>query len=207
MVSIKEQVEFAKEELTQDEKLFAGLLKVERFYKRNRLALIAIIVFIVIGGIGYSVMEYLNEQRLLRANDAFLTLQKNPSDEKALATLKKENPALAELVLLQQATKKGDLKVLETLTASHDHLVADLSRYHLSVWKSDAEAIKAYRMQSEALLRDFAIFDEAYLLMKAGKVAEGKERLKLIAENSPLKAVAKMLEHYGLADSFKEGSK
>ena len=165
-MSIKEQVEFVKNELTQDEKIFTGLLKVERFYKRNRLAIIAILAFVVIGGIGYGVMEYLNEQRLLRANEAFLTLQKNPSDKKALEILKKENPALAELVLLQQATKEGDLKVLESLTASQDHLVADLSRYHLSVWKSDPEAIKAYRMQSEALLRDFAIFDEAYLLRR-----------------------------------------
>ncbi|BDY12282.1 hypothetical protein [Hydrogenimonas cancrithermarum] len=207
-MSIKEQVEFAKEELTQDEKLLSGLIKVERFYKRNRLAILAVAVLVVVGGIGYGVMGYLKEQQLLRANAAFLQLQKNPSDKGALETLKKENPPLARLVLLQHATQAGDVSTLETLAESKDEVVSDLARYHLGVWKKSAETIKNYRMQSEALLKDFAIFDEAYLLMKAGEVSQAKERLAMIADSSPLKAAARMLNHYGIAASGKkEGSR
>jgi hypothetical protein len=197
-VSIKEQVEFAKEELTQDEKLLAGLIKIERFYKRNKMAIIAVTAAILVGGIGYGVMNYLQEQQLMRANAALLALQKNPSDKGAWQTLEKENPSLAELVKLQEATKNGDMKTLEALKASKDDVVSDLATYHLAVFKKSAEALKNYRMRSGALLKEFALLDEAYLLMKEGKMEEGKARLALIGEDSPLKPVATMLAHYGI---------
>ncbi len=197
-MSIKEQVEFAKEELTQDEKVLAGLIKIERFYKRNKMAIIAVTAAIVMGGIGYGVMNYLQEQRLTRANEALLALQQNPSDKSVWQTLEKNNPSLAALVKLQFATKNGDIESLEDLTKSKDEIVSDLATYHLAVFRENADAIKSYRMQSGVLLKDFALLDEAYLLMKAGKITEGKERLSLISENSPLEPVAKMLGHYGI---------
>ena len=206
-MSIKEHVEFAKEELTQDEKLLSGLIKAERFYKRNRAAILTVAVLVAVGGIAYGIMGYLKEQRLLRANAAFLQLQKNPSDKGALETLKKENPPLARLVLLRHATQAGDMSTLGKLAEAKDAVVSDLARYHLGVWKKDAEAIKNYRMRSDAFLKDFAIFDEAYLLMKAGKVSQDRERLAMIGDNSPLKAAARMLNHYGIVASGKEGSR
>ena len=36
-MSLKEQMDFAKEELSQDEKVLAGLIKIERFYKKNKV--------------------------------------------------------------------------------------------------------------------------------------------------------------------------
>ncbi|GEM_PF-116425 len=197
-MSIKEQVEFAKEELTQDEKVLAGLIKIERFYKRNKMAIIAVAAAIVVGGIGYGVMNYLQEQRLTRANEALLALWQNPSDKSAWQTLEKNNPSLAALAKLQFATKNGDIESLEDLAKSKDEIVSDLATYHLAVFKESADKIKNYRIKKGALLKDFALLDEAYLLMKAGKIAEGKERLSLISENSPLEPVAKMLDHYGV---------
>jgi hypothetical protein len=198
-VSIKEQMEYAKEELTQDEKLLAGLIKAERFYKRNKTMILALVAILVFGGVGYGVMGYMKEQKLLTANEAFLALKADPTDKKALETLKKENPALAELVLADRAIREGDTKTLERLESSKDPVVADLASYHLGVLEKRADVLKNYRMKSGALLKDFALFDEAYLLMKEGKVKEARERLAMITENSPLKPVAKMLGHYGIA--------
>lgn len=198
-VSIKEQMEYAKEELTQDEKLLAGLIKAERFYKRNKTMVLALVAILVLGGVGYGVMGYLKEQKLLKANEAFLALKADPTDKKALETLKRENPALAELVSVDRAIREGDTKTLERLESSKDPVVADLASYHLGVLEKRADMLKNYRMKSGALLKDFALFDEAYLLMKEDKVAEARERLAMITENSPLKPVAKMLGHYGIA--------
>ncbi len=204
-MSIKEQVDFAKEELTQDEKLLAGLIKAERFYKKNKIAIIALAVILVVGAIGYMAMDYVKEKKLEAANVALLALEKNPDDASALKELKENDPKLAELFLLKKAAGSGDIKSLESLSKSKDSVVSDLASYHLGVWKSDAEKIKNYRMRSGALLKDFALFDEAYLLMKEGKTAEAGERLSMIADNSPLKAVAGMLEHYGVAAGKKGG--
>lgn len=200
-MNIKEQVEYAKEELTQDEKLLAGLIKIERFYKRNKMMILSLAAIVVLGGIGYGVMGYLKEQKLLKANEAFLQLKANPDDNKALDVLQRENPSLAELVRVNRAIRQGDVKDLEALRSSHDPVVADLAEYHLGVLKKSSEALKSYRMKSGALLKDFALFDEAYLLMRDGKIKEGRERLALIGKDSPLKPVAEMLEHYGVASN------
>jgi hypothetical protein len=197
-MSIKEQVEFVKEELTQDEKLLEGLIKIERFYKRNRLAILALSISVVVGGIGYGVVEYIKEQHLLKANKALLQLQSNPSDSNSLKILKENNPALAELYLLNEATKKGDIKKLEELTKSSDETISDLAMYHFAVFKNSLSQIKDYSLRSSSLLKDLALFDEAYLLFKKGKIYEAKSKLKLIQESSPVKPVAKMLEHYGI---------
>jgi len=182
----------------QDEKLLEGLIKVERFYKKNRLAILALSISIAIGGIGYGVMEYVKEQQLLKANSALLKLQSNPSDTNALKILKENNPALAELFLLKEATISGDIKTLEELVKSKDETISDLAMYHIAIFKNSLSQIKEYRLKSSALLKDLATFDEAYLLYKNGKVDEAKNILAQISEVSPVKSVAKMLEHYGI---------
>lgn len=197
-MSIKEQVDFVKEELTQDEKLLEGLIKVERFYKRNKIAILALSVTLVLGGIGYSVMEYINKQKLLTANSALLKLQNNPSDTKALQVLKDNNPTLANLYLLKEATLNGDIKTLEELVKSKDETISDLALYHMAVFKESLSQVKDYRLKSTSLLKDLALFDEAYMLLKSGKVQEAKNVLALIPETSSVKAVAKMLNHYGI---------
>jgi len=197
-VSIKDQVEFVKEELTQDEKLLESLIKVERFYKKNRLAILAVFVSFVVGGVGYGVMKYVKEQQLLKANSALLKLQNNPSDTDALQVLKDNNPSLARLFLLKEATISGDMEILEKLAKSKDEIVSDLAMYHMAIFKNNLSQIKEYRLKSSALLKDLAIFDEAYLLCKNGKIDEAKDMLAQISEVSPIKSVAKMLEHYGI---------
>ncbi|NPA29183.1 MAG: tetratricopeptide repeat protein [Epsilonproteobacteria bacterium] len=200
-MGIKEQVEFAKEELTQDEKLLAGLIKVERFYKRNRIPLLGVAAALTVGTLFYGVTGYIEQQRLERANAAFLKLEQNPADQAALKTLKSENPKLAALFLLDHAVKAGDVKQLEGLVSDKDETVADLAAYHVAALKRESEKLKAYRMRSEALLKDFALFDEGYLLMRQGKVAEGRKRLAAIEKNSPLARAAAMLAHYGLTQT------
>ena len=195
-MSIKEGVEFVKEELTQDEKLLEGLIKVERFYKRNKIAILSISVALILGGIGYSVMEYMKEQKLLRANSALLKLQNNPKDANSLKILKENNPSLANLYLLKEATLNGDIKTLEELSKSKDETVSDLSLYHLAVFKESSPQIKEYRLRSNSLLKDLAVFDEAYLLLKDGKVEDGKKLLTLIPQDSPIKSIASMLDHF-----------
>jgi len=200
-VSIKEQVEFAKDELTQDEKLLAGLIRIERFYKRNKTLILGLAAILVIGGIGYGVMEYVKEQKLLKANEALLVLQHNPDNRKALETLQSENPALAALYEVDRAVATQNLKRLKELAASKDPVVADLATYHAAGLERSLTALDGYTLKEGALVKDYALFDEAYLLMREGKIAKAHEKLKRIADSSPLAPAAKMLAHYrgGLA--------
>ena len=195
-VSIKEQVEFAKEELTQDEKLLAGLIRIERFYRRNKTLILGFAAILIIGGIGYGVMEYVKEQKLLKANEALLILQHNPDDRKALKILKSENPALAALYEVNRAIAAKDLKRLKELAGSKDPVVADLATYHAAGLERSMAGLDAYALKEKALVKDYALFDEAYLAMKKGAMAKAREKLARIPENSPLAPAAKMLAHY-----------
>jgi len=195
-MSIKEGIEFAKEELTQDEKVLESLIKVERFYKKNKIAILSISAALILGGIGYSVMEYMKEQKLLKANSALLKLQNNSKDINSLKILKKNNPSLANLYLLKEAILNKNIKILKELSKSKDKIVSDLSLYHLSVFKKSRSQIKEYRLRSDSLLKDLAIFNEAYLLFKDGKIEDGKRLLTLILQDSPIKPIANMLDHY-----------
>jgi len=196
-VSIKEQMEFAKEELTQDEKLLAGLIKAERFYKRNKMLILGIVGIVVVGGVGYGLMDYMKERRLLNANEAFLALQADPNDAAALKRLKEENPALAALFEVREAIAAGDTAALKKLADAKDPVVADLAAYHAAAYDRDEKKLQAYRMKSGVLLKDFALLDEAYLLVEAGKIEEAHDRLAMIPDGSPLKPAATMLAHYG----------
>ena len=195
-MSIKEGIEFAKEELTQDEKVLESLIKVERFYKKNKIAILSISAALILGGIGYSVMEYMKDQKLLKANSALLKLQDNSKDVNSLKVLKKNNPSLANLYLLKEAILNKNIKILKELSKSKDKIVSDLSLYHLSVFKKSRSQIKEYRLRSDSLLKDLAIFNEAYLLFKDGKIEDGKRLLTLILQDSPIKPIANMLDHY-----------
>ena len=202
-MGIKEQVEFAKEELTQDEKLLAGLIRAEKFYKRNKKAIVALTLLVVVGGVAYGLMDYMERQRLARANEAFLALQKDPADAAALQKLRQENPKLAALFAVKEAIAAGDTAALAKLTGSKDPVVADLAAYHAAAYEKEEAKIRAYRMRTEALLKELALFDEAYLLLKAGKHDEAKKLLDGIEKESPLYGAARMLAHYGIAAGSK----
>jgi hypothetical protein len=159
---------------------------------------------VLVGGVGYAAMDYLKERRLLKANEAFLALQADPSNGKALETLRNENPELARLYEVNRAIATGDTATLKKLETAKDPVVADLAKYHVAALERDDKALEAYRMTSGALLKDFALFDEAYLLIGKGEIAKAHEKLAAIPEGSPLKPAATMLAHYGLV-SAKEG--
>ncbi len=198
-MSIKEEIDFAKEELTQDEKLLASLIKVERFYKKNKVLVLGLTAILVFGGIGYGVMNYMKNVRLTKANEALLALQKNPADAAALKTLESNDPALAELYRLQRAVADKKVDILKSLTGSKDPTVADLAQYHAAAVEKSEKELKSYRMVENSLLKDFALFDEAYLLNRAGKTEQARKLLAAIPKDAPLKKAAELLSHYGTA--------
>lgn len=198
-MGLKEEAAAVKNELTQDEKMLAGMIRVERFYKRNKVKLTAAVAVLAAAVIFYLVMDQVRQHRLEGANTAYLKLQANPEDAEALQKLRSNNPKLAELFALKKALRSGDLKAVAAMEASDDALVRDLARYNAAAADAKTSLLKEYRMGSEALLKDMAIFLEAYTLMKAGDIKTANERLALIPQDSDVYGIATMLKHYGIA--------
>jgi hypothetical protein len=187
-VSIKDELQHVKDELTGDEKILESAFKLERMYKKNKTLIWSIALLIVVGFGGRTAWNAYQQSRLNTANDAFLTLQNNPKDNGALETLKTNNPKLYALYELSQALKNASIEQLGSLASSNDALIADIARYH-------AGALEGKPVDS-IYYHDLTVIEESWADLKAGKKAEARSKLSLIGENSPVAKIAQLLKHY-----------
>lgn len=187
-----------KEELNQEEKFFESAVRTERFVKKYKMPLISTVVAVIILLVGNSVYNINLSNKISKSNAAYLTLVNSPDDIEASKVLAENNPELYEAWQLKMALETADEKKLESLKASSSDVVADLASYEVAALKKDKAALNEYALNQDAILKDMAILNEAVLLMKEGKTAEAKERLKLIDEDSSFKKMVTLLQHYGV---------
>ncbi len=187
-----------REELNAEEQFFEQAVKTERFVKKYKKPLIGLVVaagLIVAGTAGYD--AYTASKRAA-ANEAFLALQKNPSDAAAADTLQAEAPLLYDAWRLSVAVKNADVKTLQALGNSGAPEVADISRYEAAALEENAPALDGYAAGNTPIYREMALIDEAVLLIRDGKVGEAHRRLQMIDSASPVYPLATALMHYGV---------
>ena len=189
-MSIQETINEAKKELNNDEQMLASAFKLEKFYKQHKIKIFSVVAIAALYFGGTAVMNNLAEQKLVAANNAYLTLKDDPKNATALTELKTNNPKLFELYSYQKALKAKDTTTLKTLSSSTNEVIADLSAYHLAI-------LEGKPAESE-LQGDVALVNNAYLLIKEGKITEAKEALELIPEESPVYNISKMIKHYSV---------
>jgi hypothetical protein len=186
-VSIKDDVNYVKKELSGDEKVLESAFKLETLYKKHKFKIWGVAVALVLFFGGKAIQESIHEAQLKTANEAFLVLQQNPTDKASFKTLEENNPALLELFFYSQAVKNQDAKTLKTLSSSKNEIIADASAYTAAVLdKKPVDSI---------LYKEMALFEEAYLAIGAGDAKTAKEKLELIDERSPLAVITGFLKH------------
>ncbi len=192
-MSIKDELNYVKEELSSDEKLLENAFKLERVYKKHKIKIWAVVAIIILGFGGNAVIGAYQEHKLMKANDALITLMNSPDNKSALNELKDYNPKLYNLYLYSSSVDKKDIKTLQSLSKNEDPILSDLSAYHSKVLESKAGDSKYYS--------DLSALEKAYIALKSGKKSEAKAILAMISENSPVAGVAKYLKHYTLIDA------
>jgi len=186
-VSIKDDVNYVKKELSSDEKVLESAFKLETIYKKHKFKIWGVAAALVIFFGGKAIQESMHESQLETANEAFLVLQQNPTDKASFKILEENNPALLELFFYSQAVKNQDAKTLKTLSSSKNEIIADASAYTAGVLnKKPVDTI---------LYKEMALFEEAYLAIGAGDAKTAKEKLELIDERSPLAVITGFLKH------------
>ncbi len=198
-MSLKENVQAIKEEISAEEQFLESAIRGERFLKKYKKPLIAIVSLIIIISVAYSLYNYMKERNFTLANEAYLTLQKNPNDKDALSLLKEKSPNLYTAFLFHEAIKKNDIAAFEkVITALKDPNLKDIAMYQIASLKRDKNALDSYAQTPNAVLKDLAFLEEGYLLIKEGKVNEGKTILSQISLSSPLQSLVQALNHYGV---------
>ena len=194
-LSLKENIEAVKKELSAEEQFLESIVKAEGFWKKYKKLLIALAVLVVVAALGMALYNTIKEQSLKASNEAYLTLQKNPTDKEALETLKSKNPKLYQLFLFSNEMKSADVAKLEALSSQiSDPILKDLLSYQKA--SLSGKGLSSYAMKQDALLKEFASLQEAYNLFKEGKSKEAKTLLAQIPESSQLQQIAQSFKHY-----------
>jgi hypothetical protein len=197
-LSIKNDIEMIKEELTSEEKFFEKSVITERFVKKYKNILIAGVAFIVVGVTGNIVYDINKEETAKEANVVLSSLQANPSDSNALAQLKSLSPALHDVYIYSKAIADKDVQTLESLKDSKVLPLADLIRYELAQSKQDVNELTTYTLAQDAIYKDLAQVQAAIILMNDAQTDKAHSKLQTIEEVSPLSKIAKALLHYGV---------
>ena len=186
-MSLKENIDAIKEELTTEEKFLESVIKGETFFKKNKKLIIAVSIAIVLGVVGSMAYNYLKEQKLQKSNELYMSLLQKDDASKA-DELKSINPKLYELYSFQVMLKSDKIDS----SVVNDKILKDLLSYEKA---SKEGSLEAYTKQ-DSLLKEFAYIQEAYSYMKKGNVKKADEVLGYVSPVSPLYQMAKSLKHY-----------
>ncbi len=197
-MSLKQDIEMVKDELTSEEKFFEKAVVTEKFVKKYKNVMIGGVVALVLfvaGNIAYTI----NKQNTLdSANAALAELQVNSNNPATLARLESLSPALSDVWNYSQALVNKDMTVLEKLQNSDAQLIGDLATYELAQNANDIAKLDAYSNEKNAIYADLARMQSAVLLMNEKKIEEAHTKLSMINVDSPLAQVANALMHYGV---------
>ena len=187
-MSIKDDVNYVKKELSADEQVLESALKLETYYNKYKYKIWTVLVVLVLFFVGKSLWETIQESKLDSANAALMILQKDSKNSEAIAVLRDSNPALYELYSYAEAVKSEDAKRLEELAGSKNLLLADISRY--------SSQVLASKSSDSAYYKEMSLIEDAYIALKAGNRSEAKAKLELIDARSPVAPIADLLKHY-----------
>ncbi len=194
-MSIKNDIKMVREELTSEEKFFERTVITERFLRKYKNLLIALVASIVLL-VGISILYEINEEStILAANEAFNELSINPADQNALTRLEVLSPNLYDAYIYSKAIINKDLKTIENLQTSQAMIIPQLAKYESLRSQNDLEV---YSLSQDAIYKDLARVQIAIFLLNSGKIEKAQAKLRLITEMSSLNKISKSLLHYGV---------
>ena len=193
VLSIKENLNAIKDELTTEEKFLESMIKGENFLKKNKKPIILALVAIGVGILASMGYNYIKEKNLKESNQIYTKLLKsdNPSLEKEL---KDKNPSLYTLYRFQKVIKSNDsTKIKDLISSIKDPILKDLATYQSS--SLEKKNLMIY-VGNDGIYKDLALLEEAYLKLQNKEYAKAKEILELIPINSSLYQLANSFKHF-----------
>ena len=191
-MSVKKNLDFIKSEFSSDEKIIENAFRIELLYKRYKHiiwgVLIAVVAFVAFLGVKSLIVE----SNAKKSSEILTKLLENPSDETLRADLQKSNENLYKLFLLKESLDKGNTADLQGLAESKNEFVKYLATYHLGSFERDFDLLNK---SDKYALGDLAKLESAYILIGQGKIADAKNILSTIPQDSPLIEIARILTH------------
>ncbi|WP_299548554.1 hypothetical protein [uncultured Helicobacter sp.] len=189
-MSLKQNVEYIKEEMNNDEKMLEGLLRLESWFRRYKSALLTLFGIFIIAIVGYFGNNYYQENKQQNLANAYEKALKG--DESALKVLKDSKSRLYDLYLYQNALKSNDTDTLKVLSNSKDPIIAQFAKAQVASLSKDLDMLNSQNSG------DFGYLQAALLEIQAGNLQKAREILTKIKNDSPIRDLANALTHLSI---------
>ncbi|WP_297578265.1 hypothetical protein [uncultured Helicobacter sp.] len=189
-MSLKQNVDFIKEEMSNDEKMLESLIRFEGWFKRYKILLIALLIGIVVLAFGYMGNNYYQENQQQKLSNLYEEALKG--DENAIISLKNSQSRLYDLYLFQKALESNNKETLKKLESCKDPIIAQFSKSQNASLNQDLNTLDSKESG------DFGYLQAAFLEIQASKSKEAKVILSKIQNDSPIRDFANALEHLSI---------
>lgn len=187
-MSIKDDVNYLKNELNNEEKLLENFVKLERFFKKYKKIIYMLILLAIITPIAIFTKNKIDQSNLYKANIA-LNNYLEQGDESSLEYLKNKNQSLYEVALFLTAKKE-----LSEINISSKYL-KELLEYQIAAKEMNFDKLDSLRKNDDFLIKDYAILHEAIILVNQEEYEKAKAILEEINQDSKVYELAILLKH------------
>lgn len=195
-MSVKNNFNFIKNEFSNDEKIIENAFRLELLYKKYKYIIWSVVVIIIAVSLFVGIKNYYINYNSTQNSKILNSLLANPKDEALQNKLKNGSEKLYNLFRLKQALANGNIEELQDISKNaSDEFVKYIATYTLASFNRDSTQLSNDKFS----IGDFASIQEAYLLINDNKIAQAKEILSKIPDNSPLKGISNTVLHYSIS--------
>lgn len=183
-LALKDDLKEIKQELNTQEQFLESAIRTERFFKKYKNIFIAVVI-IFVAWIGFSYFnDYLTQQTLNKANNAYNILQKDSTNQEAIAELKDAAPSLLAIIKFKQLSKNSDTNAIKELAKSDiDPILSEIFLASINEGK-------------QAILEEYNMALDGYKLLKNGDIKQADEIFNKISPNSAVFNLIQNIKHY-----------
>ncbi|HEH4855116.1 TPA: hypothetical protein SG536_000826 [Campylobacter jejuni] len=187
-MGLKDNLKAVKNELNTEEQFIENFIKGERFIRKYKFYISAVVIILVAWFAGNFIISKINDYKTKEANEIYANLIQDPSNKNILEQLKNKNTNLYAIFLLKEnindfnnTTLQNELKQIYN-NAQTNTLLKNIIALSLG--------------DKSIFLKNYDKLLEAYKLLEQNKIEEANVLLSQIKENSSLNQIAKNLKHY-----------
>ncbi|EGV1331014.1 hypothetical protein JF080_000573 [Campylobacter jejuni] len=177
-----------KNELNTEEQFIENFIKGERFIRKYKFYISAVVIILVAWFAGNFIISKINDYKTKEANEIYANLIQDPSNKNLLEQLKNKNTNLYAIFLLKENINDFNNTALQN----------ELKQiYNNAQTNTLLKNIIALSLGDKSIfLKNYDKLLEAYKLLEQNKIEEANVLLSQIKENSSLNQIAKNLKHY-----------
>lgn len=187
-MGLKDNLKAVKNELNTEEQFIENFIKGERFIRKYKFYISAVVIILVAWFAGNFIISKINDYKTKEANEIYANLIQDPSNKNLLEQLKNKNTNLYTIFLLKENINDFNNTALQN----------ELKQiYNNAQTNTLLKNIIALSLGDKSIfLKNYDKLLEAYKLLEQNKIEEANVLLSQIKENSSLNQIAKNLKHY-----------